>query len=238
MFEDATFHSRGILPSQTPKWMLLTLALNLSVLAALMVLPILHPDSLPTRMLLHTLFAPTPPPAAVQPLHRSPQPATVRTISLHNPFEAPRQIPSIISITADPPPSTADLPFNPNAIPGADGPPSPFHAEPPPTVKPNPTQPKSIVLSKGVTEGMLISKPAPVYPPIAIAAHVSGTVVLAATISTTGTIKNLRVVSGNAMLQSAALAAVEKWRYHPYQLNNQPVEVETTINVVFSLGTH
>jgi protein TonB len=237
MFEDATFHSRGILPSQTPKWMLLTLAFNLTVLAALMILPILHPDSLPTRMLFHTLFAPAPPPAPAQPLHSQAQLATVHTISLHDPFLAPRRIPSADSTTGTPP-SATDLPFNPNAIPGADGPPNLFHAEPPPTVKPSPTQPKSIVLSKGVTEGLLISKPAPTYPTIALAAHVSGTVVLAATISTAGTIKNLRVVSGHPMLQSAALAAVQNWRYHPYQLNNQPVEVETTINVVFSLGSH
>jgi protein TonB len=238
MFEDATFHSRGILPSQTPKWMLLTLALNLTVLAALMALPILHPDTLPTRMLFHTLFAPAPPPAAAQPVQRAPQSATARTTSLRNPFEAPRRIPPTISTTSDALPVATDLPFNPNAIPGADGPPNLFHAEPPPAVKPTPTQPKSIVLSKGVTEGLLISKPAPTYPTIALAAHVSGTVVLAATISTAGTIKNLRVVSGHPMLQSAALSAVQNWRYHPYQLNNQPVEVETTINVVFSLGSH
>jgi protein TonB len=75
-----------------------------------------------------------------------------------------------------------------------------------------------------------------VYPPIAKAAQISGTVVLEATISTEGAIENLRVVSGPAMLQQSALNAVKQWRYRPYLLNNTPVEVETTVNVVFSLN--
>jgi protein TonB len=83
---------------------------------------------------------------------------------------------------------------------------------------------------------MLLQKTVPLYPPIAKAARVSGTVILQATISKTGTIENLRVISGPAMLQQAALDAVKSWRYRPYLLNNDPVEVETTVNVVFSLG--
>ena len=90
-------------------------------------------------------------------------------------------------------------------------------------------------LSAGVAVGMLLQKTQPVYPPIAKAARVSGTVVLQATISKTGTIENLRVISGPAMLQQAALDAVKTWRYRPYLLNNEPVEVETTVNVIFKL---
>ena len=96
--------------------------------------------------------------------------------------------------------------------------------------------PKKIAISSGVAQGNLISQTRPVYPPIAKAARVSGTVVLQATISKSGTIENLRVISGNAMLQSAAMDAVRSWRYKPYLLNNEPVEVDTTINVVFNLG--
>jgi protein TonB len=66
--------------------------------------------------------------------------------------------------------------------------------------------------------------------------RVEGTVSLAATISRTGTIANLHVVSGPTLLQSAAVGAVSSWRYRPYMLNGQPVDVETTINVVFTLG--
>jgi protein TonB len=96
--------------------------------------------------------------------------------------------------------------------------------------------PKKVSISAGVMTGMLIQKTTPVYPPIAKAARVSGTVVLQATISKTGTIENLRVVSGPAMLQQAAMDAVKSWRYRPYLLNNEPVEVETTVNVIFTLG--
>jgi TonB family protein len=83
---------------------------------------------------------------------------------------------------------------------------------------------------------MLLEKNPPVYPPIAKAAHVSGTVVLQATISKAGTIENLRVVSGPPLLQQAALEAVKTWRYRPYLLLGKPVEVETTVNVIFTLG--
>jgi protein TonB len=96
--------------------------------------------------------------------------------------------------------------------------------------------PKKISISGGVMTGMLIQKTQPVYPPIAKAARVSGTVVLQATISKTGTIENLRVISGPAMLQQSAMDAVKSWRYRPYLLNNEPVEVETTVNVIFTLG--
>jgi protein TonB len=83
---------------------------------------------------------------------------------------------------------------------------------------------------------MLLQKVQPVYPPIAKAARVQGTVVLQAKISKTGSIEDLHVVSGPAMLQQAALDAVKSWRYRPYLLNNEPVEVETTVNVIFTLG--
>jgi protein TonB len=96
--------------------------------------------------------------------------------------------------------------------------------------------PKKVNISAGVAVGMLIQKTTPIYPPIAKAARVSGTVVLQATISRTGSIQGLRVVSGPAMLQQAAMDAVKTWRYKPYLLNNEPVEVETTVNVIFTLG--
>jgi protein TonB len=95
---------------------------------------------------------------------------------------------------------------------------------------------KKLSISSGVMQGMLLLKTTPVYPPIAKAARVSGTVVLQATISKTGSIENLHIISGPAMLQQAAMQAVRSWRYRPYLLNNEPVEVETTVNVIFSLG--
>ena len=88
----------------------------------------------------------------------------------------------------------------------------------------------------GVAVGMLLEKTQPVYPPVAKAARVQGTVVLEATISKTGTIEDLRVVSGPPMLQGAAIDAVKTWRYKPYLLMDKPVEVLTTVNVIFVLG--
>ena len=94
--------------------------------------------------------------------------------------------------------------------------------------------PKKVNISGGVAAGMLLQKTIPLYPPIAKAARVSGTVLLQATISKAGRIENLRVISGPAMLQQAAMDAVKSWRYRPYMLNGEPVETETTINVVFT----
>jgi protein TonB len=96
--------------------------------------------------------------------------------------------------------------------------------------------PKRVTISNGIAVGLLIQKTPPVYPPIAKSAHVSGTVVIQATISKTGTIENLRVVSGPTMLRASAMDAVKTWRFRPYLLDGQPVEVETTVNVVFNLS--
>jgi protein TonB len=85
-------------------------------------------------------------------------------------------------------------------------------------------------------QGNKLSGATPQYPAIAKAARIQGTVVLQATIGKSGQIENLRVVSGPPMLQQAALEAVKTWRYKPYLLNGEPVDVETTVNVVFSLG--
>ena len=79
-------------------------------------------------------------------------------------------------------------------------------------------------------------RPAPVYPPIAKAAHVSGVVVLHAIIGKNGTIQNLTYVSGPEMLKGAAIDAVSKWRYKPYLLNGDPTEVDTTVTVNFNFG--
>jgi protein TonB len=85
-------------------------------------------------------------------------------------------------------------------------------------------------------EGNLIRRVQPEYPPIARSARIQGQVVLAAVISKEGTIENLRALAGHPMLVHAALEAASQWRYRPYILNNEPVEVETQITVNFSLS--
>ena len=235
MFEDSTFHSSGILPNQTPKWMLLALAFNLTLLTSLVVLPLLYPEGLPSRLLQHILYAPTTP--ITPTTTRLAPPAAPRSSSINlNPLQMPTRIPTTRP-TLDPGPPTSDpltSDLGPGSVIGADGPTALFRPTTPPTVRPAP--PKIIPISSITAQNILISQTRPVYPPIAIAARVSGTVVLAATISKSGTIENLRVVSGHPMLLRAALDAVRAWRYKPYLLNDQPVEVETTVNVIFSLG--
>jgi TonB family protein len=149
-------------------------------------------------------------------------------------LNAPTQIPQDAEKQAAenaPPPS-----FDPAGADGLGGSPanaSVLNGHAPPVVKFVP--PKPIAVSSGVATGLLIRSTPPVYPSIAKAARVGGTVQLHATISKSGTITDLRVVSGPAMLQQAALDAVRSWRYRPYMLNNEPIEVETSVNVVFSL---
>ncbi len=87
-----------------------------------------------------------------------------------------------------------------------------------------------------MSEGSLAYKVLPTYPPLAKSARIQGQVLLQAMISKQGVIEDLRAVSGHPMLVTAAVEAVRQWRYRPYILNGEPVEVETQITVNFSLG--
>jgi peptidyl-prolyl cis-trans isomerase A (cyclophilin A) len=109
---------------------------------------------------------------------------------------------------------------------------------PDPNAAPQPATelPKRINVSGGVMVGMVDHKTVPEYPIDARQAGVSGTVVLEAIIDTDGRVQDLKVISGPALLQQAALDAVKSWRYRPYLLQGRPIEVHTTINVIFSLG--
>jgi protein TonB len=85
-------------------------------------------------------------------------------------------------------------------------------------------------------EGNLIHRVQPQYPPMAIQTHTQGAVVLRAVISRDGTIQNLQVLSGHPMLVPAAINAVRQWRYRPYVLNGEAVEVDTQVTVNFLLA--
>lgn len=158
-------------------------------------------------------------------------PTPVQATMMNNQLTAPTRIPKQEAENT-PPPAGLDTA-------GADGlggnaNTSMFNAHSQPNVKVASSKP--VAISSGVATGMLIHSTAPDYPPIAKTAHVAGTVELHATIAANGTIKDLHAVSGPVMLRQAALDAVRNWRYKPYKLNNQPVEVETTVYVVFALG--
>jgi protein TonB len=106
-------------------------------------------------------------------------------------------------------------------------------APPPP---PKPATPARIRVGGNVQAAALVSQAKPEYPMIAKTAHVSGTVILHAIIAKDGSIQELQYVSGPPLLMKSAMDAVKQWRYKPTQLNGDPVEVDTTISVVFSLG--
>ncbi len=93
-----------------------------------------------------------------------------------------------------------------------------------------------VSLSAGYAAGNLVSKVAPVYPAVAKAAGIEGTVLLNAVIAKDGHMKNLQVISGPAMLQQSSMDAVKQWVYKPYLLKGEPVEVETQIHVIYALG--
>jgi protein TonB len=238
MFEDSTFESANRIHTRSRTWGMVAFTFNGLILAALVVIPLIYPEALPQKMMSMLLTAPPAPAAApkpiVQPAHSQESQGQRQMIGLS--LTVLRQIP-----TADPhmsgperPPGDSQITIGSGTgIPGGD----PFGigtTSRPVVVQAAPKGP--VIISRGVAEGMVLQKIVPRYPPIAQASRTQGTVVLQAVISKNGTIQDLRVVSGSPMLTQAALDAVSQWRYRPYLLNGEPVAVETTINVVFSMN--
>jgi TonB family protein len=95
--------------------------------------------------------------------------------------------------------------------------------------------PQRLRVSQGVVEGNLLHKVDPLYPEEAKAKHIRGDVILQATISKEGKVTNLTPVKGDPLLAQAAMEAVRQWEYKPYELNGNPVEVETTLVVKFRM---
>ena len=91
----------------------------------------------------------------------------------------------------------------------------------------------SPAVSQGVSGGILEHRVDPVYPREALARKLEGEVILEATITKTGQVRNLKVLKGSPILGRAALEAVKQWRYQPYRLNDQPLESKTQITVRF-----
>jgi len=207
----------------------------------LLVLPLVKPGGIP---LLHRLATPVSlgQPVPDAPLMRAHTGSSTPAPSnwLNNRLMQPSRIPTTTAPPIEDAPPAACCAIgaggSPDAIPGLpDGIASagsgtrPVPATPPPA----PTHPIRI---SQMSPGSLIYQLQPVYPPLARTAHVEGQVVLAALISKEGTIENLRVLKGHPMLLNSAVEAVSKWRYRPYILNSEPVEVETQITVNFLLA--
>jgi protein TonB len=234
MFEDALMESGGRIGTHLGWFSGLAAICNGSIVCIFVLLPLLHPASLPKQSLSTLLAAPAPPAA--------PAIARVVRVASHvavlvDAFAAPRHIPDHISTVDHEPPPVIGTGINPLARDSGgplNGIPDSIGNAAPPQVRVTPS--RKSVISSGVMEGRKLSGAEPRYPTIAIAAHMQGVVLLAATISKVGTIENLRVMSGSPMLAPAAVDAVQTWRYRPYLLNGEPVEVETTVRVIFNLG--
>ena len=102
---------------------------------------------------------------------------------------------------------------------------------------PVPTPVKRMRIASRVAEANLIHDVAPQYPPEAGRARIEGTVVLMAVIGTDGSVKDVRVENGLPILAQAAIDAVKQWRYKPYMIDGEPVEVDSRITINFNLST-
>ena len=94
---------------------------------------------------------------------------------------------------------------------------------------------QTLIVSQGVSQGLLIKKVAPSYPANATRMRIEGSVELLATVSKDGNITRIKVISGDPQLTKAATDAVKQWKYKPYQLNNEPVEITTQVTINFRL---
>lgn len=234
MFEDSTFESMGRIHTRSRGWMIATFAFNGAILAALILIPLFHPEALSGKAIPWLMPAPPTPVEEPKPVVR-PEPATrVQTQMPHGFIQFPSRIPHGYVVPAVPDPTYTTSWLDDSFGSNSGTPEGVFHGPSAGSVVVRgPVGPKPI--SSGVAIGLLIHRVVPDYPILPRTMHLEGTIVLQATISKGGTIENLRVVSGPAMLQQAAIDAVAQWRYRPYLLNGQPVEVETTVNVEFKM---
>ncbi|HEX3372823.1 MAG TPA: energy transducer TonB [Edaphobacter sp.] len=238
MFEDSLVESRVDQVSSSKRWtMLASIGLQVAVLAVVMVVPLLHPEGMPFRVegpKVLTPLMPKPPVPVV--VRESASSSSVAIPGVMQTEAARSLLPGLRPVIGDPPPVMA---FGvgmgmagalPDGIGGGGG------KGPAVSVAPARGPVAPLPVSTGVLQGMLLAPIRPVYPAIAKAAHVEGTVVVEAVISRTGTIESLRVVSGPLMLQQAALDAIRAGRYQPFRLNGEPTEVQTKITVNFRMG--
>ena len=242
MFADSLLDSPWADRSRRGWTTLVSFAMQAAAVGGLFLLPLLYTQGLPQLQLMAALAAPTPPPAPP-----TPQPARETRANTSNlsrdgrviaPPSVPREIARLDETIAPPP---VDL--GRSGVSGGTGDPSarsgifgsiggPNVVAPPPPPPPSVRPPRV----SHMMEGNLIYRVQPQYPALAQQARVQGIVVLRAVISREGKIENLQVISGPPLLVKSAIDAVLQWRYRPYFLNNEPVEVETQVTVNFTLS--
>jgi protein TonB len=236
---DSDLDSLGRARSVRRKALVLSSALELAILAALLLWPLITPGVLSQR----ATIMPLPPFHGLPQTQAAPQHANQAPVAQSPHFRIP------IFVTVLRPPQRSASQTRDLAPPGNFGPSSPLNdslafvfpggSERGPAIgappRPNANSSRPVRVSIGVMQGSLIHRVEPAYPAIAKTIHLGGEVDLRAIIRTDGSIGELTVLSGNPILAIAAQAAVREWRYKPTLLNGQPVEVETIITVNFVL---
>jgi protein TonB len=242
MFADSLLDSAWAHDSRRGWTTAVSFAAQIFAVAVLLLLPLIYGEGLPTLQWAARIVAPAPPPGAPVPAQARNAPPPASNLSSDGRLIPPTHIPDHPAMITDevlPPPADPGT-----YVEGATGDrgardgvmhsilSSMTNVVPPP-VRPTIARPPMI---SHMMEGNLIHRVQPDYPPLARQARIQGAVVLQAVISRDGTIENLQVLSGHPMLVPSALAAVRQWRYRPYFLNGEPVEVETQVTVNFVLG--
>ena len=216
-------------------------SIQMLAIAAGLAFPLLHTDALPLDDS-PTFRAPTryaPPHVRIVETSRTPH-TSPRSHVVINPLLPPQRIGTRIDSSPDPSPTNGQIddPSLVGSFLTGEGRQNPvldsvLRAHPANAVH-HVTAP--VIRASRAEEGLLIRQIKPTYPPLAKQTHTQGMVVLQAIIARDGTIQQLRVASGHPLLTRAAVEAVQQWRYRPYLLNGEPVEVETQITINFTLN--
>lgn len=244
MFEDSLIESGNRLKTKRGLTTSFAVGLQILLIIILVLIPLLFTEALPKTQLMTFLVAPPPPPPPPPPPAAAPVKIVkqIQTDLINGQLRTPTKIPEKVQMIKEeeaPPPmmSTGVVGGVPGGVPGGQmGGVIGGIISSTPVAVPKVATPQRVRVSAGVTAGNRTRYIQPAYPPLARQARIQGAVVLQAEISKDGSIENLRLVSGHPMLAPAAIDAVKQWKYKPYYLNGEPVEVETQITVNFSLS--
>lgn len=244
MFEDSLIESGGKLKTKRGQTSIVAFIIEAIIVGVMVLIPLIFTEALPKQQLMTFLVAPPPPPPPPPPAAAPVKVVkVVQTDIVNGELRTPTKIPKKIEMIKEdeaPPPvmaSTGVVGGVPGGVPGGSmGGVIGSVLSSTPTVAPKIATPQRVRVSSGVVSGLLVRKVNPVYPPLARQARIQGTVVLQAQISKDGNIENLQLISGHPMLAPAAIEAVKQWKYRPYLLNGEPVEVETQVQVNFTLA--
>ncbi|PYX44925.1 MAG: energy transducer TonB [Acidobacteria bacterium] len=213
------------------------------IVGIMVLIPLIFTEALPKGTTMFMLVAPPPPPpppppAAAVVQHVKQIQTDIVNGELRTPTKIPQKIKMIQEDEAPPAMATTGVVGGvPGGVPGGSmGGVIGSVLSSTPVAAPKMAAPTRVRVSSGVSTGLLVRKVPPVYPPLARQARIQGVVVLQAQISKDGTIQNLQLISGHPMLAPAAIDAVKQWKYKPYLLNGEPVEVDTQVQVNFTLA--